>query len=175
MTCISLATGENWEEGSLMERAKRMLELTNEESESVSRLIVNPHRANVEQSFYEDFSLRGIRVDRVEPGLVVCTYMVPPRLADRTGYLSSGAIANLVDEVGCSVIFKEGFTNAVSVNMSISYASNAKVYDEVEITARLLGQKGNIFTAAVVLKNKGTGEIVAEGRHTLFSKLMSKI
>ncbi|GMH07381.1 hypothetical protein Nepgr_009221 [Nepenthes gracilis] len=158
-----------------MERAKRMLELTNEESESVSRLIVNPHRANVELSFYEDFSLRGIRVDRVEPGLLVCTYKVPPRLVDRTGYLSSGAIANLVDDVGGSVIFKEGFPVTASVNISISYVSNAKVYDELELTARLLGQKGNIFTAVVVLKNKGTGEIVAEGRHTLFSKPMSKI
>lgn len=64
-----------------MEKAKEFLELNEEESESVSRLTIHPHRVGVESSFYEDFALRGIRVDRVEPGFVSCTFKVPPRLA----------------------------------------------------------------------------------------------
>lgn len=43
------------------------LKLSKEESESVCKVAVNPHRPNLELSFYEDFTLRGIRVHRVEP------------------------------------------------------------------------------------------------------------
>ncbi len=66
-----------------MDKAKEFLGLTGEESESVSRLTVHPHRAGVEPSFYEEFGLRGIRVDRVEPGFVACSFKVPPRLIVR--------------------------------------------------------------------------------------------
>ncbi|GAB4827264.1 hypothetical protein Ancab_040020 [Ancistrocladus abbreviatus] len=181
-----------------MDRAKHMLELTQNESEIVSRLTVHPHRANIEPSFYEDFSLRGIHVDRIESEIVICTFKVPPRLVDRAGKLSPGAIANLVDEVGGAVVYKEALPMNVSVNISISYVSTAEVdlhfalhvgslvfcfqvifccnkIDELEVSARLLGRKGSISTAAVLIKKKGTGEIVAQGRHTLFTKLASKI
>ena len=66
-----------------MNKAQEFLALTDEESESVSRLTVLPHRVGIEPSFYEDFALRGIRVDRVEPGFVACTFKVPPRLTVR--------------------------------------------------------------------------------------------
>ncbi|GAB4824494.1 hypothetical protein Ancab_007370 [Ancistrocladus abbreviatus] len=158
-----------------MDRAKHMLELTQNESKIVSRLIVHPHRANVEPSFYEDFALRGIHVDRIESEIVVCTFKIPPRLVDRAGKLSPGAIANLVDEVGGAVVYKEALPMNVSVNISISYMSTAEVDDELEVSARLLGRKGSISTAVVLIKKKGTGEIVAQGRHTLFAKLSSKI
>ncbi|KAB1225773.1 hypothetical protein CJ030_MR1G005298 [Morella rubra] len=84
----------------------KSVELTEEESESVSRVTIPPPRVDLEHSFYENFALRGIRVDRVEPGFVACTFKVPPRLTDRTGKLASGAIANLVDEVGGLSLFK---------------------------------------------------------------------
>ncbi|KAL2898778.1 Acyl-coenzyme A thioesterase 13 [Bienertia sinuspersici] len=158
-----------------MEKAKEMLKLSKQESDTVSKLTVNPHLPNLEMSFYEDFSLRGIRVDRVEPGLVVCSFKVPPRLTDRDDKLTPGAIANLVDEIGAVVIYREGLPMNVSVTMSISYVSTAKVDDELEITSRLLGQKGSTFGTIVLFKNKASGDIVAEGRHTLFSKHASKI
>ncbi|KAK0603691.1 hypothetical protein LWI29_007571 [Acer saccharum] len=83
-----------------MEKAKDCLELNEEESETVSRLTIHPHRVvgSTRSSFYEVFTLRGIRVDRVEPGLVSCTFKVPPRFTDNNGNLANGAIANLVDE-----------------------------------------------------------------------------
>lgn len=64
-----------------MEKAKQYLAVGDEASEAVSRLAVPPRRAGDNPSFYESFSLRGLRVDRVEPGLVVCSFKVPPRLA----------------------------------------------------------------------------------------------
>ena len=48
-------------------------------------------------------------------------------LQDRTGKLASGAIANLVDEVGGAVVHVEGLPMNVSVDMSISFLSTAKL------------------------------------------------
>lgn len=67
----------------LMEKAKEFLKLSEEESASVSQLKIHPHRPGLDCSFYEDFALRGIRVDRVEPGIVSCTFKVPSRLTVR--------------------------------------------------------------------------------------------
>ncbi|XP_030524268.1 acyl-coenzyme A thioesterase 13 isoform X1 [Rhodamnia argentea] len=158
-----------------MEKAKQFLSVSDEASEVVARLAVPPRRAGDYPSFYENFSLRGLRVDRVEPGLVVCSFRVPPRLADRNGNLAQGAIANMVDEIGYAVIHVEGIPISVSVNMSISYLSTAKVNDELEITSKVLGQKGGYFATIILMRNKATGEIIAEGRHSLFNAHASKM
>ncbi|KAL4566331.1 hypothetical protein LXL04_030445 [Taraxacum kok-saghyz] len=42
--------------------------------------------------------------------------------------------------------------------------------DELEISEKLLGIKGGYHGTLVVLKKKATGEIIVEGRHSLFSK-----
>ncbi|KAK0605619.1 hypothetical protein LWI29_028938 [Acer saccharum] len=138
-----------------MEKAKVCLELNEEESETVSRLTIHPHRVvGVDPSFYEVFALRGIRVDRVEPGLVSCTFKVPPRLTDNNGNLANGAIANLVDEVGGAMVYVEGLPRKVSVDMSISFVSSAKLDDELEITSRVLGQRGGYSGTIVLMKTK---------------------
>ncbi|KAG6605429.1 Acyl-coenzyme A thioesterase 13 [Cucurbita argyrosperma subsp. argyrosperma] len=156
-----------------MEKAKQLLELTPEESDAVEKL---DGRRNIagDSCFYTFFSFRGILVNRVEPGLIVCTLKVPPRLTDRSGKLASGAIANLVDEIGSAVIYDEPPPTLVSVDISIAYLSTADVDDELEITSRLLGQKERYNGASVIIKNKTTGEIVAEGRHSFF-RIRSKM
>ncbi|EXC01494.1 hypothetical protein L484_022071 [Morus notabilis] len=47
--------------------------------------------------------------------------------------------------------------------------------DELEITSRLLGRKEGYSGTTVLMKNKATGEIIAEGRHSLFGKHVSKL
>ncbi|KAF4374224.1 hypothetical protein G4B88_027450 [Cannabis sativa] len=158
---------------SKMEKAKQFLQPTQADSDIISRLVIPTHRPGADTSFYEDFALKGIRVDRVEQGLVVCTFKVPPRLADRNGKLATAAIANLVDEVGGAVAHTEGLPMNVSVDMSISFLSSAMVGDELEITSRLLGRKGGYSGTLVLLKNKVSGELIAEGRHSLVSSLFS--
>lgn len=49
------------------------------------------------------------------------------------------------------------------------------VQDELEITSRLLGSKGGYSGTIVLLKNKATGELIAEGRHSLFGRHNSKM
>ncbi|XP_019248100.1 PREDICTED: acyl-coenzyme A thioesterase 13-like isoform X2 [Nicotiana attenuata] len=150
-----------------MEKAKVYLELTQEETDRVSSLAFPPHRVGTEFSFYNCYAVRGIRVDRVEPGLLFCTFKVPPRLADREGKLAPGAIAGLVDDVGAAAVFLEGLPMNVSVDMSISFLSSANIHDELEIIGQVLGQKGGYSGTSVLVKNKATGELIAEGRHSL--------
>ncbi|CAN1249168.1 Acyl-coenzyme A thioesterase 13 [Linum perenne] len=77
-----------------------------------------------------------------------------------------GAIGNLVDEVGGAVVHIEGLRMNVSVNMSISFLSSAKLHDELEIITKVLGRKGGYAGTVVLVKNKLTGELIAEGRHS---------
>lgn len=43
-----------------------------------------------------------------------------------------------------------------------------KLQDELEISSKVLGHKGGYSGTLVLLTNKETGEVVAEGRHSLF-------
>ncbi|XP_037494405.1 acyl-coenzyme A thioesterase 13 isoform X2 [Jatropha curcas] len=158
-----------------MDKATEVFKLCQEESASVSQLTVHPHRVGLGPSFYEKFALGGIRVDRVEPGFVSCTFKVPPRLTVKSGKLATGAIATLVDEVGGAVVYVEGLPRNVTVDMSISFLSTANVNDELEITSKALGRKGGYTGTLVLVKNKATGELIAEGRHSLFGKHNSKM
>lgn len=40
--------------------------------------------------------------------------------------------------------------------------------DELEITSKMLGQRGAYSGTIVLLRNKATEEIIAEGRHSMF-------
>ncbi|KAJ0238828.1 4HBT domain-containing protein [Hirschfeldia incana] len=164
------------EERMIMEKIREYLQLSEDVDVSDA-----PRKVEKGRSFYEDFSLRGIRVDRVGPGFVSCTFKVPLRLTDREGYLANGAIANLVDEVGGAVVHVEGLPMNVSVDMSIAFLSKAKLgmyfvfQDELEITSRVMGERGCYKGTIVVVRNKMTGEIIAEGRHSLFGRQASKL
>lgn len=59
----------------MMEKIREYLQLDIDDSEAprVEELLRG-------KSFYEDFSLRGIRVNRVDPGFISCTFKVPLRL-----------------------------------------------------------------------------------------------
>uniref|UniRef100_A0A0D9VGE8 Acyl-coenzyme A thioesterase 13 n=1 Tax=Leersia perrieri TaxID=77586 RepID=A0A0D9VGE8_9ORYZ len=128
-----------------------------------------PHAA----SFFERFALGGIRVDRVQPGLVDCSFTVPSRLTDRSGCLAAGAVVSLVDEVGSAASIADGRPLKVSTDMSVSFASlaGARPGDLLRITARALGHKGAYSGTHVLISNAATGEVVAEGRHSLFGKM----
>ncbi|CAN6696102.1 unnamed protein product [Malus baccata var. baccata] len=142
-----------------MENAKKSVELTEDELEAFSRLVLPEPQTG--ECIYNHFAITGIRVDRVEPGFVACTLKVPPRLTDRAGNLANGAIANLVDLVGASVHFR-GLPMNVSVDISISYLSKAKLGDELEITSKSLGQRGRYSGVSILMRNKATGEMIAE-------------
>lgn len=125
-------------------------------------------------SFFEGFALRGVRVLRIHPGFVHCSYTVPPGLTDSTtGCLAAGAVVALVDEIGSAVSIADNQNLKVSVDMSVAFAdlSQARPGDDLSITARALGHKGAYSGTHVLLTNAGTGNVVAEGRHSLFGNM----
>ncbi|XP_076901876.1 uncharacterized protein LOC143556449 [Bidens hawaiensis] len=165
-------------------KTREYLEISDEEAERVSSTSA---AGGSSYCFYDDFALRGIRVHQLQPAFISCSFTVPPRhsfpiylhcllaIQDRNGDMAMGAIANFIDEIGGALLYEKDAPMKVSVDMSISYLSTAKVNDELEISAKLLGGKGAYNGTLVLVKNKASGQLIAEGRHSLFSKPTSKI
>ena len=59
--------------------------------------------------------------------LIATPLVIDLSFQDRSGKLASGAIANLVDEIGSTVIYDEPPPTLVSVDISIAYLSTANV------------------------------------------------
>ncbi|KAJ6402734.1 hypothetical protein OIU84_014772 [Salix udensis] len=76
--------------------------------------------------FFERFVMEGLHIDLIEPGRVVCSMKVPPRLLNGSDYLHGGAAAMLVDVVGTSALISAGvFLTGVSVEINVSYLDAA--------------------------------------------------
>lgn len=126
-------------------------------------------------SFFEGFALQGIRVDSIRPGHILCSFTVPPRLtaAGSSSHLAPGAVVALVDEIGSAAAVADGKHLKVSVDMSVSFVDLAAAApgDILRIVARALGHKGAYSGTHVLVANAATGQVVAEGRHSLFGKM----
>ncbi|KAI3845667.1 hypothetical protein MKX03_006647, partial [Papaver bracteatum] len=97
---------------------------------------------------------------------------------DRDENWHSGAIAALMDTIGNYVIITVVGNINVSVDFSISYFSTAKIGEEVDIEATVLGRKGKLSLNMVVIKNKENGELIAVGKQWMsafYPKLKSKL
>ncbi|TVU36293.1 hypothetical protein EJB05_18223, partial [Eragrostis curvula] len=126
--------------------------------------------------FYDIFTVAGLRVDAVEPGRVLCTFTVPPRLTDASQRMHGGALASLVDLVGSAVFFAGGLpTTGVSLEITVSYLSAARANEEIEIEARVLGIGRTTGCVTVEVRRKDTGEVIAHGRHTKYLAVSSKL
>nr|GMD69293.1 acyl-coenzyme A thioesterase 13-like [Ipomoea batatas] len=113
----------------MMEKAKESVEASKEEAERVSSLSFTPHRLGVDlTTFYRYFSLRGIRVDCCRPGFISCTSKSLHASSIKKGESGCGAIATLVDEVGCAILMWKVWAFNVTVDISITYLSTAKLH-----------------------------------------------
>ncbi|CAL5368924.1 unnamed protein product [Camellia sinensis] len=143
--------------------------------------------------FFEPFVMQGLSIDLLEPGRLICSMIVPPRLLNTGNFLHGGATATLVDIVGSAVICTVGapFTG-VSVEINVSYLDaayvgvvyqNLDVYawdfvrdqEEIEIESKVLRVGKAIAVVSVELRKKKTGKIIAQGRHTKYLAVSSKI
>ncbi|RZC75637.1 hypothetical protein C5167_051122 [Papaver somniferum] len=100
----------------------------------------------------------------VQKGLIQCNFVVPKSLSDRDGNWRVGAIASLIDLIGASVVHTIHGNIHVSVDFNISFFSTIKVQEEVEIEAKVLGDKGSLFSFTVVIRKKENGDLVAVGK-----------
>ncbi|XP_057970199.1 uncharacterized protein LOC131159359 isoform X1 [Malania oleifera] len=160
--------------------------------------------------FFEPFIIQGLRADFVEPGRVVCSMKVPPRLLNSGNSMHGGAIASLVDLAGSAAIFSVGApSSGVSVEINVSYLDAAYagtlcsthfwilprtelkqttsppvliilfvigvVYEEIEIEAKALRVGKAVAVVSVELRKKETGKVIAQGRHTKYLTVRSKM
>ena len=90
-----------------------------------------------------------------------------------TGCLAAGVVVALVDEIGYAAAISDAQNFKVSVDMSVAFPdlSQARAGDRLSITARVLGHKGAYSGTHVLLTNAVTGNVVAEGRHSVFGNL----
>lgn len=103
-----------------LETARRNLEKQGGPYESLVDSL--PHR------YLEPFVVDGLKVDLIEPGRVLCSLTVPPRLLNMGNSLHGGATATLVDLVGSAVIYTVGAPSVgVSVEINVSYLDGAYV------------------------------------------------
>ncbi|KAI3977523.1 hypothetical protein MKX01_000436 [Papaver californicum] len=113
---------------------------------------------------FETHALQNLHSIRVQKGLVRCNFIVPKSLSDKDGNWHVGAVATLIDIIGASAIVTTVGNLSVSVDFNISYFSTAKINEEVEIEAKVLGHKGNLSSNMVVIKNRVNGELIAVGK-----------
>ncbi|ESR39650.1 4HBT domain-containing protein [Citrus sinensis] len=126
--------------------------------------------------FFERFIMQGLRVDLSEPGRVICSMKVPPRLLNAGNFMHGGATATLVDLVGSAAIFTVGAPSVgVSVEINVSYLDAAFGGEEIEIEAKVLRVGKAVAVVSVELRKKDTGKIVAQGRHTKYLAISSKM
>ncbi|ONK56445.1 uncharacterized protein A4U43_C10F8790 [Asparagus officinalis] len=127
--------------------------------------------------FFDAFTVKGIHVDLVQRGRLVCSMKVPPRLINDLGnFLHSGAVTSLVDLVGSAVFFSTGSpSSGVSIEISVSYLRPAYLHDEIEIEAKVLRMGKRVGVAMVELREKKTGKLIAQGRHAKYLAVSSKL
>ncbi|BFG28333.1 hypothetical protein CerSpe_146060 [Prunus speciosa] len=149
-----------------MESVKKFLEKEGEMAITMDGL---PER------FFEPFIMKGIQVDLLEPGRIVCSFKVPPRLLNGGNFMHGGATATLVDLIGSAAILTVGTPTGVSVEINVSYLDSAYPGEEVEVEAKALRVGKAVGVVSVELRKKKTGKIIAQGRHTKYLALASKL
>ncbi|KAL8258562.1 hypothetical protein R6Q59_026515 [Mikania micrantha] len=127
--------------------------------------------------FFEPMIMSGLKLDLIQRGRLICSMKLPPRLLNVANSLHGGATAALVDLVGGAVIatVNDMTHTGVSMEINVSYLDAAYVGDEIEIEAKALRVGKVVAVATVEFRNKKTGKIIAQGRHTKYLAISSKL
>ncbi|KAF4349069.1 hypothetical protein G4B88_029038 [Cannabis sativa] len=141
-----------------MEAAKRFLEKENKiEIDSLPPIFIEPLVSH------------GLKLELVEPGRLLCSFIVPNRLLNAGNFMHGGATAALVDVIGSGVMLTSGVSmTGVSVEINVSYLDAAYVGEEIEVEAKTLRMGKAIGVVSVEFRKKKSGKIVAQGRHTKY-------
>ncbi|PQM40460.1 acyl-coenzyme A thioesterase 13 isoform X1 [Prunus yedoensis var. nudiflora] len=91
------------------------------------------------EKFFEPFIMKGIQVDLLEPGRIVCSFKVPPRLLNGGNFMHGGATATLVNFIGSvAILIVRTPSFGVSMEINVSYLDSAYLGEEVEVEAKYL-------------------------------------
>ncbi|KAK7294212.1 hypothetical protein RJT34_17099 [Clitoria ternatea] len=112
----------------------------------------------------ETSTTRGIRVVKAHIGFILCHFIIHNDVLDENGNWHVGAIATLVDIIASLASFSISPSFQVTLDFSISYYSTAKIQEEVEIEAKVVGKKDELTSVIVEVKKKENGELIALGK-----------
>uniref|UniRef100_A0A8R7UMG9 Acyl-coenzyme A thioesterase 13 n=3 Tax=Triticum TaxID=4564 RepID=A0A8R7UMG9_TRIUA len=139
-------------------------------SKDVDEAMEKWHNGSLSHRLYDVFTVAGLRVEAIEPGRLLCSFMVPARLtSSASNRMQGGAVASLVDLVGSAVIFAGGSpVTGVSLDITVSYLGAARANEEIEIDARVLDIGDKTGCVTVEVRRKDNGQVLAHGRHTKY-------
>ncbi|KAF7840198.1 acyl-coenzyme A thioesterase 13 [Senna tora] len=150
-----------------LESAKRYIETRSQNTSLVDGLPVR---------FWEPLIMNGLKVDLIEPGRVICSMKIPQRLLNSGNALHGGATATLVDLVGTAAFRSSGAPQlGVSVEINVSYLDAAFADEDIEIEAKTLRVGKAVGVVSVDLRKKKDGKLFAQGRHSMYLAVPSKL
>ncbi|CAK7356717.1 unnamed protein product [Dovyalis caffra] len=117
----------------------------------------------------EAIALEGLKIVKAHKGFILCNFVVSNRISDAVGNWHVGAMATLIDDVGAAAIYSYGGIIKASVDFNISFLSTAKIQEEVELEANVVGDKGRITSVVIEVRRKSNGELVALGKQWMAS------
>ncbi|XP_057454329.1 uncharacterized protein LOC130745918 [Lotus japonicus] len=113
----------------------------------------------------ETSTTKGIRVVQAHKGFLLCDFTVHSGLLDENGNWHVGAIATLVDILGNFASFSFSSRHyQVTLDFSISYYTTAKVQEEVQVEAKVIGKQDELTSVIVEVRKKENRELVALGK-----------
>ncbi|XP_039004465.1 uncharacterized protein LOC120131579 [Hibiscus syriacus] len=114
----------------------------------------------------ENRAAQGLIIDHLQKGFMRFTFVIPPSASDANGNWQVGAMATIIDLIASMVIFTETGTarGQVTMDYNISCYSAAKTQEEVEIDAKVIGNKGKLTSVAVEVRRKYDGELIAAAK-----------
>ncbi|KAK7389562.1 hypothetical protein VNO78_24707 [Psophocarpus tetragonolobus] len=112
----------------------------------------------------ETCSATAIRLLKAEKGFLLCDLIIQTSFLDQHGNWHASAIATLVDMIASFASYSINSTHQLTLDFSISYYSTAKLQEEVEIEAKVIGKKGDLTSVIVEVRKKQNRELVALGK-----------
>ncbi|KAK4842420.1 hypothetical protein QYF36_021291 [Acer negundo] len=112
----------------------------------------------------EALTFAGLQIVEARKGFLRCSFIVPNLVADKIGNWQVGAMATLIDVIGGATICSIDDHIPVTVDLSISFYSTAKIQEEVEIEARFVRSRGKLTSVVVEVRRKENGELIAVGK-----------
>ncbi|KAH9492251.1 Acyl-coenzyme A thioesterase 13 [Bulinus truncatus] len=132
--------------------------------EALKRFVAN----RVQTQGFESLFTK-IKVVSGGEGQCCCELQVTSRMLNAAGTLHGGVTASLVDAVSTYALTTTGSGKpGSSVDLNISFLKPVRPDDIIEISATTLSCGSRIAFSSVDIRNKATGQLVAQGRHTKF-------
>ncbi|KAM0944407.1 putative acyl-CoA hydrolase [Dioscorea sansibarensis] len=126
--------------------------------------------AGSKSGHFDAIAMWGLKILHIGCGRALCSLCVPKFLTGEDGYWRAGSIATVIDDVGAAAIMTTEGHIKVSVDFGIAYFSPAKVNEEVEIDAKVVGHKGQLSVVLVEIRKQISGELVARGRQWMSTR-----